>query len=177
VQPVRRTAVVTDEVGRLGPAAANRLTADGVNVITIDIAAHANHILDVTDSAAVNAVATKIGTIDILINSAGIVGPKSRSGRFRIWTGTDVRGQRQRHLRQLASPGILANAIAPRAVIDTPMDDSTELAVLAHIASLIPIGHVGRPDEVGELAAWLSPDRCSFSTGAVYDISGGRAAY
>jgi 2-dehydro-3-deoxy-L-rhamnonate dehydrogenase (NAD+) len=36
---------------------------------------------------------------------------------------------------------------------------------------------IGRPDEVAELIAWLASDRVSFSTGAVYDISGGRATY
>jgi 2-dehydro-3-deoxy-L-rhamnonate dehydrogenase (NAD+) len=36
---------------------------------------------------------------------------------------------------------------------------------------------VGRPAEVAELVAWLASDKCSFSTGAVYDISGGRATY
>jgi NAD(P)-dependent dehydrogenase (short-subunit alcohol dehydrogenase family) len=36
---------------------------------------------------------------------------------------------------------------------------------------------VGRAEEVAELVAWLASDRCSFSTGAVHDISGGRATY
>jgi 2-dehydro-3-deoxy-L-rhamnonate dehydrogenase (NAD+) len=49
--------------------------------------------------------------------------------------------------------------------------------VLAHITSLIPMKRVGQPEEVAELVAWLVSDRCTFSTGAVYDISGGRATY
>jgi NAD(P)-dependent dehydrogenase (short-subunit alcohol dehydrogenase family) len=49
--------------------------------------------------------------------------------------------------------------------------------VLAHITGLIPMRRVGTADEVAELVAWLASDKCSFSTGAVYDISGGRATY
>ena len=57
------------------------------------------------------------------------------------------------------------------------MNDSTAPDVLAHMASLIPMKRVGRPEEVAELVAFLSSDRVSFSAGAVYDISGGRATY
>jgi 3-oxoacyl-[acyl-carrier protein] reductase len=57
------------------------------------------------------------------------------------------------------------------------MNDATSPEVLAYITSLIPMRRVGRPAEVAELVAWLTSDKCSFSTGAVYDISGGRATY
>lgn len=78
--------------------------------------------------------------------------------------------------KELATSGVLVNVVAP-AVIETPMNASTSPAVLKHITSLIPMGRIGRPEEVAELVAWLSSERCSFSTGAVYDISGGRATY
>jgi 3-oxoacyl-[acyl-carrier protein] reductase len=78
--------------------------------------------------------------------------------------------------KELATAGVIVNAIAP-AVIATEMNEKTAPDVLAHITSLIPMKRVGRPEEVAELVAWLASDRCSFSTGAVYDISGGRATY
>lgn len=57
------------------------------------------------------------------------------------------------------------------------MNAKTPPDVLAHISSLIPMGRLGEPGEVAELIAWLTSDKCTFSTGAVYDISGGRATY
>jgi 3-oxoacyl-[acyl-carrier protein] reductase len=78
--------------------------------------------------------------------------------------------------KELATSGVLVNAITP-AVIATPMNKDTAPDVLAHITSLIPMGRIGRPEEVAELVAFLASDRVSFSTGAVYDISGGRATY
>lgn len=78
--------------------------------------------------------------------------------------------------KELATTGVIVNAIAP-AVIATEMNETTAPDVLAHLTSLIPMKRVGRPEEVAELVAWLASDRCSFSTGAVYDISGGRATY
>ena len=78
--------------------------------------------------------------------------------------------------KELATTGVLVNAIAP-AVIATPMNDDTAPDVLAHITSLIPMKRVGRAEEVAALISWLSSDEVSFSTGAIYDISGGRATY
>jgi 3-oxoacyl-[acyl-carrier protein] reductase len=78
--------------------------------------------------------------------------------------------------KELATDGVLVNVITP-AVIDTPMNERTAPEVLEHITGLIPMKRVGRPEEVAELVAWLASDKVSFSTGAVYDISGGRATY
>jgi 2-dehydro-3-deoxy-L-rhamnonate dehydrogenase (NAD+) len=78
--------------------------------------------------------------------------------------------------KELATTGVLVNAIAP-AVIETPMNAATAPEVLQRLVSLIPMRRLGQAAEVAELVAWLASDRCTFSTGAVYDISGGRATY
>jgi len=67
-------------------------------------------------------------------------------------------------------------AVAP-AVIETPMNADNTPEVLQYMTNLIPMKRLGRAEEVAELAAWLASDRISFSTGAIYDISGGRATY
>ena len=77
---------------------------------------------------------------------------------------------------ELATDGVLVNAIAP-AVISTPMNQETDPKVLDYMIAKIPMSRVGQPEEVAALVSWLASDECSFSTGACYDISGGRATY
>ncbi|MFF0366423.1 SDR family oxidoreductase [Micromonospora sp. NPDC005087] len=78
--------------------------------------------------------------------------------------------------KELATTGVLVNTITPT-VVATPMAQATDASVVKYLTERIPMARLGRPEEVAELVAWLTSDRCSFSTGAVYDISGGRAAY
>ena len=78
--------------------------------------------------------------------------------------------------KELATTGVLVNAVAPAAV-ETPMNARTDPAILARSQALTPMGRFGRVEEVAELVAWLCSPAVSFSTGAVYDISGGRATY
>lgn len=78
--------------------------------------------------------------------------------------------------KELATSGVLANVIAP-AVIETDMASAVSPEQLAYMTGLIPMGRLGQPVEVARLVAFLASDEVSFSTGAVYDISGGRATY
>ncbi len=221
-------ALITGGASGLGAATAVRLRHDGIRVTTVDIAGDADEILDVTDGTAIDDLASRIGPVDILVNSAGSVGPtlplldtnisqwratfevnvmgtvsmmsafipgmKTRGwGRvvnFASMAGKDgnpnlavysaskaaVIALTKSVGKELATSGVLVNAIAP-AVIATPMNDETAPDVLDHITRLIPMQRVGTAEEVAELVAWLGSERVSFSTGAVYDISGGRATY
>lgn len=223
-----RTAVITGGASGLGAAAADRLRADGIRTVTLDLADSADYLVDITDEAALAAVAETIGTVDILVTSAGIVGPNKplletttsewqrtidvnvlgtvaairafapgmvARGWGRIVTIASMAGKdgnpglaaysaskgavialTKSLGKELATTGVLVNSIAP-AVIATPLNDTTAPEVLAHITSLIPMKRIGRPEEVAELISWLCSDAVSFSTGAVYDISGGRATY
>jgi 3-oxoacyl-[acyl-carrier protein] reductase len=78
--------------------------------------------------------------------------------------------------KELARTGVRVNAVAP-AAIDTEMLAQLTPEFRAGVIAKIPMGRLGRADEVAALVAWLASDECSFSTGAVFDISGGRATY
>lgn len=222
-----KRAVVTGGASGLGEAIAARLHTDGVEVVTWDLRGGDVEV-DVSDEASVVRAGEASGPIDILVNSAGVVGPNvpllqsgldawrktldvnvlgivatiqalvpgmvergwGRVVNIASMAGKDgnpnlaaysaskaaVIGLTKSVGKELATTGVLVNAIAP-AVIATPMNATTAPDVLAHITSLIPMKRVGQPEEVAELVAWLCSDKVSFSTGAVYDISGGRAVY
>lgn len=78
--------------------------------------------------------------------------------------------------RELAETGIIVNCITP-ALIDTPLASTLTDATRQAALSKIPMKRMGRPEEVAALVTWLASDHCSFSTGAAYDLSGGRAPY
>lgn len=78
--------------------------------------------------------------------------------------------------KELAESGVLVNAVAP-AVIETELFAQMTEAHIDYMRSKIPMGRVGQPEEAAALVAWLASEECSFSTGATFDLSGGRATY
>jgi 3-oxoacyl-[acyl-carrier protein] reductase len=78
--------------------------------------------------------------------------------------------------KELADTGIRVNAVAPAAAKTDIFTQMTE-AQIAYMLSKIPMGRFVLVEEIAALVAWLSSDDCSFATGAVFDISGGRATY
>jgi 3-oxoacyl-[acyl-carrier protein] reductase len=78
--------------------------------------------------------------------------------------------------KDVAGSGVLVNCIAP-AVIDTPILGQISEEHIAYMTSRIPLGRMGTADEVAALACFLASEELTFSTGACFDISGGRATY
>jgi NAD(P)-dependent dehydrogenase (short-subunit alcohol dehydrogenase family) len=78
--------------------------------------------------------------------------------------------------KDVAGSGVLVNCIAP-AVIETPILDGLSQHHIDYMVDRIPLGRIGRPEEVAALACFLASEDVSFSTGATFDISGGRAVY
>ena len=232
-----RRALVTGAGSGIGAACVDRLLAQGCRVAALDLRAgdmadraaelDAIHEVDVTDPAAVRAI-DGIDQMDIVVQSAGIVGPNvplldtpvaewertltvNVTGIFNVMQAAlggmvergwgrvvniaSIAGKEgnpnlsaysaskgavialtKSVAKELATTGIMVNSIAP-AVIATPMNLETAPEVLDYMLSKIPMGRLGLPEEVAALVGWLCSEDCSFSTGACYDISGGRATY
>jgi NAD(P)-dependent dehydrogenase (short-subunit alcohol dehydrogenase family) len=78
--------------------------------------------------------------------------------------------------KEVATRGVLVNCVTP-AVIETEILRQLSDEHIAYMTSKIPMGRVGQPEEVAALVTFLCSDELTFSTGAVFDLSGGRATY
>jgi 2-dehydro-3-deoxy-L-rhamnonate dehydrogenase (NAD+) len=78
--------------------------------------------------------------------------------------------------KELAQSGVCVNCITP-AVIETDILKQVGQHHIDYMLSKIPMGRFGLREEAAALVAWLCSEDCSFTTGAVFDLSGGRATY
>jgi len=235
-----RGAVITGGASGIGAGIAARLAAEGAKLSLWDMdeagLAKSNAVhtvtLDVTDPDAVHRAASDtaaaLGTIDILVTSAGITGPNMPTWDYPVaaWdkvidvnlkgvfycnravvpfmrsqnsgrivniasiAGKDgnpnasaysaskagVIGLTKSLGKELANTGIRVNCVTPAAV-KTPLFSQMTQQQIDWMLSKIPIGRFGEIDEVASLVLWLASDECSFTTGGVFDVSGGRATY
>jgi NAD(P)-dependent dehydrogenase (short-subunit alcohol dehydrogenase family) len=232
-----KVAFVTGGASGIGAAVAQRLHDEGARVVSFDVDGEAPAGVlalsgDVSRSADVNAAVgearRELGSIDVLVCSAGVPGESLptvdvtdeewrrvmginadgvffcnravipgmvESGYGRIVNVASIAGKEGNPMagaysaskaaviamtkavgKDLARTGVLVNCVAP-AVIETPILDGISEEHIGYMVDRIPMGRMGEPEEVAALICWLASEECSFSTGATYDISGGRAVY
>jgi 3-oxoacyl-[acyl-carrier protein] reductase len=112
-----------------------------------------------------------------IVNVASIAGKEGNPNAAHYSTAkAGVIGLTKSLGKELATSGVLVTAIAP-AVVETDILAEVGPDHVAYMRSKIPMDRFGTPDEVARLVAFLASDHLTFSTGAVYDISGGRATY
>jgi 3-oxoacyl-[acyl-carrier protein] reductase len=112
-----------------------------------------------------------------IINVASVAGKEGNPNASAYSTSkAAVIGMTKSLAKELAKSGISVNAVTPAAVRTAIFDQMTQ-AHIDFMLSKIPVGRFGTVEENAALIAWLASRECSFSTGAVFDISGGRSTY
>ncbi len=232
-----RVALVTGGGSGIGFAVAERLLTEGAQVATLDVtpggpegalALQADVRRSEQIDAAVARAVEELGSVDVLVCSAGVTGDSLRTvdvsddewrrvlainadGTFfanrsviagmternygRIVNIASIAGKEGNPMaaaysaskaavigmtkaigKDLAGTNVLVNCIAP-AVIETALLAQMSEEHVRYMLEKIPMGRFGQVEEVAALVCWLASEECSFSTGATFDISGGRAVY
>jgi 3-oxoacyl-[acyl-carrier protein] reductase len=112
-----------------------------------------------------------------IVNTASIAGKEGNPGASAYSAAkAGVIGLTKSLGKELAQDGICVNCFTP-AVINTDILKQVTQQHIDYMLSKIPMGRFGEVDEAGALVAWLASEDCSFTTGGVFDLSGGRATY
>lgn len=112
-----------------------------------------------------------------IVNIASIAGKEGNPNAVPYSSAkSGVIGLTKAIAKEVATMGVIINAITP-AVIETEILKQVSQQHIDYMTSRIPMGRVGQPHEVAALAAFLCSDDLTFSTGAIFDLSGGRATY
>lgn len=244
-----KIAIISGAATGIGKAIACRLGKEGASVALFDInktllqntvlefkkngIESKGYLMDISDEKqvckAISQVEKDFLKIDILVNSAGIVGPTStkitdfssedfdklyevnlkgaflitkytlkimeKNGNGRLLLISSMAGKEGNPgmigysaskagviglvkgvAKEFADTNITVNGLAP-AVIKTPMNENTSAEQLAYMTAKIPMKRLGTVEEVAAISCFIVSDENSFSTGFIYDISGGRATY
>ena len=221
-----RNAIVTGGAQGIGAAIVKRLEAAGAKVTIWDLDGSPR--VDVSDWKSIQQAVTSLGTVDVLVNNAGIAGMNRptvdypieewervlrvnltsqflccravaplmvKAGYGRIVNIASIAGKEgnpnavaysaskagvialTKSLgKELARTGVLVNCVTPAAAKTAIFDQMTQEHI-DYMLSKIPMNRFVTVDEIAALVCWLASEECSFSTGGVFDISGGRATY
>ncbi|MCC6455446.1 MAG: SDR family oxidoreductase [Caldilineaceae bacterium] len=112
-----------------------------------------------------------------IVNMASIAGKEGNPAMAAYSTSkAGVIGFTKSLAKEVATQGIYVNCVAP-ALIETELLQQFTEEAINYMVAKIPMGRMGQAQEVAALVAWLASEECTFSTGAVFDVSGGRATY
>lgn len=171
-QALGTPSILVNSAGILGPTAAfaNYREEDWQRVLDVNL----NGTFRCCQAAVPDMVAAGYGRIVNIASIAGKDGNPYVAGY--VASKAAVIGLTKSMGKELATSGVLVNAIAPSASETAIFGELTD-AYRARLIANVPMSRFVEPREIAEMALWLASPACSFSTGATFDISGGRATF